>query len=311
MKKRLLGKTGIAISELGYGCTALFGKNVLGSKGIDDKKALSLVTTALETGINFLDTGFNYGYAEERLGRCLFEIINGGIYKRKDLIIQTKCGELLNSDGTYGNKDYSPDWIKKSVEISLKRLQLDYIDLLAMHGAEPDMVTDPLLYLFEDYKKYGIIKAYGVSGVSNDFGNWICEHNVFDYVMLTYNFTEARRNTLIKKLQDSGIGVITGGSLNQSLNDIWHIPRTKSELWYMARALVQFRSKLYRSKKFDFIKEIKGMSIQQASLAYILENKNICSAVFNTISVEHLKDNVKAVGMQLPRDIKNKIENIK
>ena len=79
MNKRMLGNTGIQITELGYGCTALFGKNVMGKQGITDEQALKLVTAAIDSGIRFFDTGFNYGYAEERLGRVL-ENLFGGVF---------------------------------------------------------------------------------------------------------------------------------------------------------------------------------------------------------------------------------------
>lgn len=311
MNKRKLGKTGILLSELGYGCTAQFGKDFLGKPGINEEQAFSLVSTALDSGVTFLDTGFNYGYAEERLGRCLSSIFREGIWKREDIIIQTKCCETLNKDGTYGKQNYSTDWIKKSVEISLKRLQTEYIDLLALHGAKISNISDELLYLFDDLKRQKIIRAYGVAGITDDFGNWICEHQCFDYVMLTYNFTEARRNNLIDKLGKKEIGILSGGSLNQSLNTIKLIPHNRNELWYTIRAIVRFRNKIKRTRSFEFTKYINGMTPQQASLVYILENKNITSAVFNTINIRHLKENIDASKMILPTEVKEKIESIK
>ena len=134
MKKRVLGKTGIEISELGYGCAALFGKNIIGKQGLSEEDSLKIIRIALEQGVNFFDTGFNYGYAEERLGRCLSSLFKNNITNRENIIIETKFGETLNSDGSYGPYDWSSDWMKKSVEISLKRMNVDYIDLLAMHG---------------------------------------------------------------------------------------------------------------------------------------------------------------------------------
>lgn len=298
------------MSELGYGCTAQFGKDFLGKPGISEEQAVNLVKTALELGITFFDTGFNYGYAEERLGRCLTSIFSEGVYKRESLIIQTKCCETLNSDGSYGVRDYSPDWIKKSVELSLKRLKLDYIDLLALHGAQPQNISDALLNLFDNLKRQKIIRAYGVSGITNDFGKWVCNNKCFDYVMMTYNYTEARRNELIQNLHDNGIGILSGGSLNRSFNTLRKIPRTRNELWYLIRALVHFRGEFKRSKLFDFVKNVDGMTPQQISLAYILGNSHITSASFNTLNTEHLKANVKATDIPLPQNLKERIDGI-
>ena len=311
MKTRELGKTGIAMTELGYGCTAQFGKDFLGKPGISEEQALSLVSTALDSGIRFFDTGFNYGYAEERLGRCLSTIYGGGRWKRGDIVIQTKGCETLNADGSYGANDYSPDWIKRSVEISLERLKLDYIDLYALHGANPEVLTDELFNLFEDLKRQRVIRAYGVCGVSDAFGYWIAENKCFDYIMMTYNYAEARRNPLIDKLNESGIGILTGGSLNRSMNTLKHIPKNRNELWYLIRAFAHYRGELMRSRQFDFVKEVEGMTPQQVSLAYILSNSKVTSASFNTLNPDHLKSNVEATEMGLPLAIMERIESVK
>ena len=310
MKKRKLGNTGIMLPELCYGCTAQFGKNIFGKEGIREEQAFSLVKAALESGITFFDTGFNYGSAEERLGRCLSDILKDGTIKREDIIIQTKGCEILNNDGTYGSRCYSAEWIKRSIEISLERLKLDYLDLFALHGAKPEVLSDELFNLLSDLKSQGTIRAYGVSGVNDTFGYWICKEKCFDYIMMTYNYAEARRNPLIEELSKEGIGIITGASLNRSLNTIKHHPKTKEELWYLIRAFKNFRKDMKRSKLFDFVKDVEGMTPQQVSLAYILENPNISSASFNTLNVDHLKSNAKAVEMTLPKQIKQKIESI-
>lgn len=310
MNKRVLGKTELKLSELGYGCTAQFGKDFLGKESISEDQALSLVSTALDSGITFFDTGFNYGYAEERLGRCLSIMFRGGYWKREDIIIQTKGCETLNTDGSYGRNDYSPDWIKRSVEISLERLQVDYIDMYALHGAKPDVLSDELFSLFEDLKRQKIIRAYGACGVSDEFGYWIAEQKCFDYIMMTYNYAEARRNALIDKLFDSGIGILSGGSLNRSMNTIKRMPKNRNELWYLIRAAAHYRGELKRAKKFNFVKDVVGMTPQQVSLAYVLKNEKITSASFNTLNPDHLKDNILAADMQLPREIIVRIESI-
>lgn len=80
MKKRILGATGVELSEIGYGAAALFGKNVLGKQGITEDSAYEIVSTAIANGVTFFDTGINYGYAEERLGRCISQAIGGGYH---------------------------------------------------------------------------------------------------------------------------------------------------------------------------------------------------------------------------------------
>lgn len=311
MNKRELGTTGIQLSELCYGCTAQYGKDFLGKQSITEETAFNLVSTAFECGISFFDTGFNYGYAEERLGRCLSELNKTRKIRREDIIIQTKGCETLNNDGTYGRSDYSSEWIKKSIDISLKRLQTDYIDLFALHGANISDISDELIHLFSDLKDQGVVRAYGVSGASDEFGWWVCQQRCFDYLMITYNYTESRRNKLIESLYDSGIGVLAGASLNRSFNARKKFPKTRSDLWYMIRGLAHFRQQKNRSKKYGFVSSVADMTPQQVSLSYILHNKCISSASFNTINVDHLKENVLATEMVLSDEIISKIEEIK
>lgn len=306
MKKRVLGNTGIAISELGYGCAALFGKDVIGKQGLSDEGALHIIETAIEKGVNFFDTGFNYGYAEERLGRCLTEVFNTGKASRKDIIIETKCGETLNKDGSYGAYDWSPDWIKKSVEISLKRLNTDYIDLLAMHGGKVSDCSDQLLKTFDDLKSQGVIHAYGVNSFDDDFLNWICKEKCFDYVMLDYNILKQEREDTIQRLYEEGIGVLAGMALGQALFSRKKI-RNRNDLWYFLRAFAHFRINMKKGRDFRFLTTQKDYSGNQLALRYVLDNAHVASAVFSTISLDHLLDDLKASEIRMPDNIRKEI----
>lgn len=306
MIKRELGKTGIKISECGYGCAALFGKNVLGKEGISDKQAYKLIITALEKGINFFDTGFNYGYAEERLGKCLRRAFKEGIVKREDVVIETKCGETLNDDGSYGDFDWSSDWIKKSVEISLKRLNLEYIDMLAIHGGDNNICTDEFIKTFEDLKSQGIIKSYGANTFDTDFLKWICKEKCFDYVMLDYNIMKQEREILIRALYDNEIGVLAGAALGQSLFSKRKI-RNRNDLWYFLRSVVNFKAMRKKGKSFEFLNHYSGYTANQLALRYVLDNQYISSAVFNTTNVDHLTENLRATEITLPDNIRKRI----
>ena len=308
MNKRLLGKTGIELSELGYGCAALFGKDVMGKQGLSEEKALEIIRTALNKGVNFFDTGFNYGYAEERLGRCVSTLISEGLITRESIVIETKCGETLNADGSYGAYDWSPDWIKRSVEISLKRMNMDYIDLLAMHGGRAADCSDALLKTFDDLKTQGVIHAYGVNSFDDEFLSWILKEKCFDYVMLDYNIIKQEREDIIRKLEEAGVGVLAGMALGQSLFAKKRI-KNRNDLWYYLRALAHFRENMKKSKDFRFLTEQKDYSGNQLALRYVLDNPHVTSAVFSTISVDHLIDDLGATDIVMPDEIRMQIKN--
>lgn len=308
MKKNGLGNTGIYLSELGFGCSGLWGKNILGRPAITDEQATELILTALDGGITFFDTGFNYGLAEERLGRILKQVFTDGHAKRCDLVIETKAGETLSGKGGYGRPCYHPDWIRRSLEISLRRLQLDYVDLFALHGGRPENYTDNLLTLLEDLKSQGIIRAYGVNTFETDALEWVGENKCFDYVMCDYNILRQDREPLIARLQKAGVGVIGGAALAQNLfskevcqgGDIHH-------MWYTLRALRRFRPALRYGRHFKFLNDYHGYSGSQLALRYVLDNQYVSSSVFNTINPEHLKENILAPGITMPPEIRSRI----
>ena len=310
MKNRILGITGIKLSEVGYGAAALFGKDVLGKQGVTDDQAYELISTAIKHGVSFFDTGINYGYAEERLGRCLSAAIGGGIVRREDLVIETKCGETVNPDGSYGQIDWSAENVKRNLELSLKRIQIDYIDLFAMHGeCDEKSKVDGIVKTFQDMKAQGIIRAYGVNTFNTEFLEWVAREKCFDYVMLDYNIMRQHREPLIDKLTDAGVAVIAGSALGESLysKKILNI-KNRNDLWYMARAVVRFRDLMNKSKDYRFLTKQDGFTANQLALRYVLDNEKISSAVFSTINKEHLVENLKAVDQKMPEKIRKEIK---
>lgn len=309
MNKRILGNTGIELSEVGYGAAALFGKDVLGKQGIDEGQAFDIISTAIKSGVNFFDTGINYGYAEERLGRCISEIIRNGDVRREDLVIETKWGETINDDGTYGPRDLSPDWIKKSIEINLKRLGVEYIDLYALHGECELKYVDQMVKVLDEFKSQGLIRAYGVNTFNDEFINWMAESKAYDYVMLDYNIMRQDREPVIEKLKEQGIGVIAGSALGESLysKKIFRV-RNRNDLWYMARAVVRFKELMKKSKNFKFLTKQKDYTANQLALRYVLDNDNISTACFSTINLNHLTENLKACEIVMPDSIRKEIK---
>ncbi len=309
MNKRLLGTTGVELSEVGFGAAALFGKDVFGKQGISEEQAYNLISTAIKKGVTFFDTGINYGYAEERLGRCVSQAIGEHITRREDLVIETKCGETINSDGSYGSYDWSPDWIKQSLEISMKRLNLEYVDLLAIHGECEKKFVDPLIKTFQDMKSQKLIRAFGVNTFNTDFIKWVSEERCFDYVMLDYNILRQDREALINKLASSGTGVIAGSALGESLysKKIFRV-KNRNDFWYLVRAIVRFRGLMDKSKDFRFLTKQHEFTANQLALRYVLDNESVSAACFSTINEDHLIENLEAVDIEMPEKIRNEIK---
>lgn len=300
IESRALGKTGIRLTSMGFGCASVWGKTL-----ISDEQAEALFVEAYKQGIKFFDTGHNYGNAEKRIGKILDKHSE---ISRNDIVISTKFGERY--DGKKFVRDVSPDWIKKSLEISLRRMNTDYIDLFAMHGASLDDLSSDLFNCLEQLKNNGVIRAFGINTFSDSVLERVVQESLFDYAIIDYNILKQDRELLIKKLNNRGIGVIAGAALAESLysNRIFKITKRK-DFWYFARAWVNFRDQVITGRKYRFINHVKGMTGAQIALSYVLSNDGIASAIFGTTSLEHLREKLKADEIKIPDKVLKKIRS--
>lgn len=101
----------------------------MGKEMISDDQAQTLLEDAYQNGVTYFDTGFNYGFSEERFGRILKK---ASVFKREDIVISTKFGEQC-VDGKW-EVNWTPEWMEQSVKISMERMGIDYIDILMCHG---------------------------------------------------------------------------------------------------------------------------------------------------------------------------------
>src|SRR4249919_3885013 len=130
MEKRSLGKQGLKVSALGLGWMGM--SEFYGQR--DDTESLATLDRALELGIDFLDTADMYGpfINEELIGRA----IKG---KRDQVVIATKFGNMRGEDGSFQGISGKPEYVTSCVDASLRRLQVDHIDLYYQHRVDPNV----------------------------------------------------------------------------------------------------------------------------------------------------------------------------
>lgn len=166
MDTRTLGRTGIEVSALGFGCWAIGGEwwdadgNPLGWGKVDDAESVRAVHRALDGGVTFFDTADVYGtgHSETVLGRALAG-------RRDDVVIATKWGNVFDAGRrTLLSRDLSPGYARRALTDSLRRLDTDRVDLFQLHigdaGAEE---AAELREACEDFVRDGLIRAYGWS----------------------------------------------------------------------------------------------------------------------------------------------------
>ncbi|WP_334163880.1 aldo/keto reductase [Phenylobacterium sp.] len=291
MLYRSLGRTGLQVSEIGYGCASWWGKPTF-----SEATAVGLVHAAIDLGVTFLDTGASYsaGEAEPRLGRAL----KGRDVSR--LVVATKAGTFHAGGGRIG-RNFSPAAVAASAERSLRNLGLDVLPLLQLHGPAVSELTDELLAALGDLKARGLVRALGV----NSFDPAVIEHVVdlpqFDAVMVDYNVLRPEREPLIARAAAAGKGVLAGMALAMGHTGLKVAKiRGPQDLWYAARGLVRHREEVRRGARFGFLHRQPDMTGSQAALAYVLASPHVSCAVIGTTRPAHLYENAAASGMALP-----------
>jgi len=299
MLYRFLGRTGLRVSEIGLGCASFWGKRIF-----NEADAIRLVHTAAEYGVTFFDTGPSYsgGNAEPRLGRAL-----AGLKNKADLVIATKAGTLLGPRGK-AYRDWSPAAVRSSVEESLRRLGLDVIPLLQLHGPQIADLTDDLLGTLEQLKAEGKIRHLSV----NSFDMAVIAHVMtlrnFAAVMMDYNILRPERAAIIKELAARGFGILAAQALAGGLySRPFYGNGSIRDLWYATRAWKHHNGDLARSRHFRFLKDEKGWTAAEIALAWVLKNSDISCAVFGTTRLSHLLALLRATGRTLNESLLTRI----
>jgi predicted aldo/keto reductase-like oxidoreductase len=202
MEKIKLGKTGMMVTRLGFGGIPI--------QRLNEADAVKVVQKCLDLGINYFDTANGYSTSEERIGKA----VKG---RRHNVFIATKT-----FPGT-------PDIIEKNLELSLKRLDTDYIDLYQFHGindkATLDKILDPengLYKVFEKAKKAGKIRHIGITSHQMDAAKLEIKSGRFETIMFPFNFiTNEPAKELLPLCREQEMGFIVmkplaGGMLDNA-----------------------------------------------------------------------------------------------
>jgi aryl-alcohol dehydrogenase-like predicted oxidoreductase len=211
MNYRKLGKTGLKISEISLGTWQVGGK---WGSGFDDKKADEIINTAIDQGVNFIDTADVYeeGLSEKAVGRVVRS-------RSEEIYVATKCGRQINP---HINENYTPEVLTKFVEDSLNRTGLDRLDLVQLHCPPTDVYYRPEIFeTFDRLKDQGKVRNLGVSVEKIEEAIKAMEFSNVATVQIIFNLFRQRPSELFfaeAKKKDVGIiarvplasGLLTG-----------------------------------------------------------------------------------------------------
>jgi aryl-alcohol dehydrogenase-like predicted oxidoreductase len=300
MKYNRYIKDSALVSEIGIGAWQL--GNNSGWQGMSEKDAVELVQKALEYGVNFFDTAPNYGHgtSELRLGKAIQSV------DRSKVVINTKFGHT-DVDVTNFNSDY----IRESLEGSLKRLQVDYVDSLIMHNPPIEYLDgnkNDHYEIFERLIEEGKIKAYGASldtyedmklfmnttnaKVIEAFFNILHQDTsrIFDSAM------EKEMGIIVKIPLDSGwlSGKYTAESSFQDIRSRW------------SRKDIQTRAQLVNRVKE--IMQVKD-NLTQKAISFCLAYDAVSTVIPGNANIAQLTSNVESINRPISREIVEKLED--
>lgn len=310
MKYRILGKTGIEISEIGFGTWGIGGlSDGATSYGkTDDKISKKALKLAYSKGINFFDTSNVYGngHSEELLGE---------VFKtnRKNIVLASKFGFLKHDMP----QDFSRRSIQNSLEGTLSRLKTDYLDLYQIHSPKIEFLEkrDVIETLLE-LKLQGKIRAYGISAKSPEDAKIVIEKYPFDAIQINFNLTDQRaiENGLLNNCGKQDIGVIgrtplcfgflSGNYSNKNNFDLRDHRSTWSE-----------KQKDIWSNAYKLFLEAIDKSVEQTSaqiaLRFCLSYNQISSVIPGMLNSKEVLENIIAsqIGPLNEKEI-SRLENI-
>lgn len=274
MKLNRLGHSELRVSEIGLGCMSL---------GKDKERAVSLIHEALDRGINLLDTADLYddGLNEEIVGAAL----RG---RRAEAIVATKVGNRRVPGQSGWIWDPSKAYIKTAVKQSLKRLQIDYIDLYQLHGGTLDDQIDETIEAFEELKREGLIRYYGISSIRpNVILEYARRSNIVS-VMSQYSILDRRpEEELLPLLMEKGISLIARGPVAKGiLSDRGQQKADQGYLNYSSDELLSVLERLQRQSG--------SRKLSHTAIRYALAHSAVATAIPGASSLAQLIQNIEA-----------------
>ncbi|MGA1832776.1 aldo/keto reductase [Rhizobium wenxiniae] len=295
MKKRTLGT--LEVSALGLGCMGL--SHGYGA-ATDTRDAIALIRTAYDHGVTFFDTAQVYGpfTNEDVVGEALQPI-------REEVVIATKFGfELPSPDGGQ-HMNSRPDYIRQSVEGSLKRLRTDVIDLLYQHRVDPNVPIEDVAGTVKDLIAEGKVKHFGLSEAGAQTIRKAHAVQPVTALQSEYSlFWREPEKEIIPTLEALGIGFVPFSPLGKGFltgkidetatfgkGDFRSIvPRFQSENLKANKALVTALTQ---------IAEAKGVTPAQIALAWLLAQKEWIVPIPGTTKLHRLEENLGAASVEL------------
>ncbi|MFH1741920.1 MAG: aldo/keto reductase [bacterium] len=275
LPRRTLGRTGLEVTQLGYGAMEIRGERIWGGRPTTDAQAKTILNAVLDAGINFIDTSNDYGKSELYIGRHLVE-------RRNEFYLATKCGCQMVFAGDHDETPhvYTRDNMFRNIADSRLKMQMDYVDILQLHNppveeCEAGGMVDGL----KELREAGVIRHVGCSSTSPHLATYI-DWGVFDVFQIPYSALERRHENLITRAAEAGAGIIIRGGVARGE------PGTglgQEERW-----------SLFEKARLDELCD-PGESRTAFLLRFTITHPHCHTTIVGTLQPGHLKENVSVM----------------
>lgn len=302
MQYRILGRTGLRVSAVGLGTMVHAGH----FGPMDDRESLSAIQTAMDLGVNFIDTSDAYGagYSETLLGQAL----RG---KRDRIILATKGGNVMVGPDR-GKRNFTPDYISRVLDESLKRLQTDYVDLYQLHNPTVDVIErGDVWQVLEGAKQAGKIRHYGVSINTVEEGIAAVNGGRSDTIQLEYNLlAQEPAEKIFPLAQKADVGIIARVPLRRGILTgkltVADDGRFQGED-VRARSFKgePFRRELAKADQLRFLLNGDVQTFPQAAIAFCLAHPAVSTTIPGARNAQQMRENAAGADVTIsPENLK-------
>jgi aryl-alcohol dehydrogenase-like predicted oxidoreductase len=292
MDTRKLGE--LTVSELGLGCMGM--SEFYGAA--DEGESLATVHRALDLGVTLLDTADMYGigHNEEVVGRAIAG-------RRDEVVLATKFGNRIEGEKRW--VDNRPEWIREAIEASLKRLQVDHVDLYYMHRRDPDVPIEESVGAMAELVAQGKVRALGLSEVSAETLRAAQQVHPIAALQSEWSlFTRTIEEKIVPTARELGVGIVPYSPIGRGL-----LAGALTSLDELADNDVRHRQPRFERENLEAnlklverVREIAGeigCTPAQLAIAWTLSQGDDVVPIPGTKRVRYLEENVAAADIEL------------
>jgi aryl-alcohol dehydrogenase-like predicted oxidoreductase len=309
-----LGSTGMKVSRVSLGCMSYGLPGEHNPWVLDEEQSRPYIKRALEAGINFFDTAnvYSSGMSETVLGNAMRDFA-----KRDEVVIATKVRFPMGQ----GPNDYglSRKHILSSIDASLKRLKMDYVDLYQIHRWDYETPIEETMETLHDIVRAGKVRYIGASAMfawqfakaqyTADLYGWTRFVSMQNHYNLLYREDERE---LIPFCQDQEVGLIPFSPLARGLLARKPEQNQKDTLRYQSDALAKSRytqaDNLTTIERVQEVADARGVPMAQVALSWMYGKPYITSPIIGATKPHHLDDAIASVELQLSEDEVKRLE---